>query len=129
MRHPAYKKLVGHFKELFCRRVTDLMVCSRDADPYALTRYMAVLYYDCIDFIHVDYSTEWLCQLCEILHEAFPVPKIYILRSGFSHEDGICGCFADEICELLYKIKESGKIQDDNLLEWMNSVALPCNIS
>ena len=129
MRHPAYKKLVGHFKELFCRRVTDLMVCSRDADPYALTRYMAVLYYDCMDFIHVDYSTEWLCQLCEILHEAFPVPKIYILRSGFSHEDGICGCFADEICELLYKIKESGKIQDNNLLEWMNSVALPCNIS
>ena len=121
----SFDKLVEAFTNLFGRRVTDLMVCSRDADPYELTHYMAMLGYDCRDFIHVEYSSEWLTTLCAILHQAFPVPKIYILPSGFSHEDGICGCFADEIRELLYDIQRSRKVKDQELLTWMGSVALP----
>ena len=121
----SFDKLVEAFTNLFGRRVTDLMVCSRDADPYELTHYMAMLGYDCRDFIHVEYSSEWLTTLCAILHQAFPVPQIYILPSGFSHEDGICGCFADEIRELLYDIQRSRKVKDQELLTWMGSVALP----
>ena len=120
----TFEELVGAFSKLFSERVKNLMTFSAKG-PSAITNSMAMLGYDCRDFIHVEYSEEWLTKLCFILHQAFPLPSIKILRSGFSHEDFISGCFADEIRELLYDIQKSDKVKDQELLTWMGSVALP----
>lgn len=122
----AFEELTDLFYQRFSRRVSYLFDSIKNEGVFALTRCMAVLAYDCRDFIHVEYSPEWLTVLCSILHKAFPAPRINILSSGYSQEgDGIGGTFADEIRELLYDIKESGKVKDQELLSWMESVALP----
>ena len=118
-----FSQLCNVLKEKFNKKVTNLMISSRSGDPYDLTHYMALLGYYIRDLIHTEYSSEWLEILCKLLCESFPYPKTQILPSGYSHEDGICGMFADEICEKMYNIMQSGKVKDPNTLQWMKKFA------
>lgn len=122
-KQPDYPELYEVFKTKFTKKVQNLMTIASNGDPYDLTHYMALLGYDIRDLVKPEFGKEWLEDLCEILMKSFPYPKVLILPSGYAHEDGICGCFADEICDILYKVMHSGKIKNPRTLEWMRHIA------
>ena len=84
-----------------------------------MTPYMAFLTYDLRTILRAELNAEWLELICRATSDAFPLPQIKILTSGYSHEDGICGMFADEICDIIDTVRKTGKIKDKNILEWM----------
>lgn len=104
-------------------KVNLLMDNTGGGNPYAMTPYMADLGYFIQELIHIDYSPEWLEILCGLVAEALPDYTIRLLHSGYSHIDGICGMFADEICDLLLELKESGKIKNPANIKWLDKVA------
>lgn len=55
--------------------------------------------------------------MCRVSSDALPSPQTKIFTSRFSHENGICGMFADEICDMIDTVRKTGNIKD--IPEWM----------
>lgn len=64
----------------------------------------------------------WLELMCRVVSDAFPSPQIKILTSGFSHDYVICGMFADQICDIIDRVRKTGKINDKHILKWMGDL-------
>ena len=113
-------ELYNALKTRLERRVDGIMDGARHGNPSNMTPYMAFLAYDLREMLRPELDAMWLDILCKAIADAFPSSQIKILTSGFSHDDGICGMFADEICDIIDKIRETGKINDKHILEWMS---------
>jgi hypothetical protein len=114
-----FLELYNALKTRFTRRVNGMMENASHGDASKMTPYIAFIAYDLSSMLKPELDASWLDFMCRVISDAFPSPQIKILTSGFSHDDGICGMFADQICDIIDKVRKTDKINNEQILKWM----------
>ena len=118
-----YPKLMKSLNVRFSKKVENVIYNARTGYPSDLTHYMSLIGYDMRYLLDTGFNDGWLEDLCKEFRDAFTYSLMMLFQSGYSHEDGICGMFVDEMCGILHKILKSGKIKDPKTINWMRDLA------
>lgn len=118
-----YSRLMKSLNMRFTKKVENVMYNTRTGCPSDLTHYMSLLGYDMRYLLDTGFNDGWLEDICKEFRDAFTYSLMMLFQSGYSHEDGICGMFVDEMCDILNRILKSDKIKDPKTINWMRNLA------